>query len=155
MDVTDLMLGFRETARGLWNCALRPGADWDRVDVFRSIHQLLFDEMVLRGLGISRYQKGKDEPYRFLHAIPIADPIPIEIHRASQGGYWDDPINRLSPKGLSLAIIEFFDFDELGYRDFVYYRVRVEACRDHPNLVGREALLQVQNAKVEFFSPGQ
>lgn len=39
---------------------------------------------------------------------------------------------------------------DLDYRDFVYYRVRIVSYADHPELEGREALVEVGEADVEW-----
>ena len=149
----DLMLTYREAARGLWNNFLRQEADFDRVDVFASIRSLLLDELVLKPLGKAGFKKaGVAEPYPFLRVVPAVDPLPVQVNRPSQDHnmYWDDPVESLSAKGLSLLFIDFFDWDDFGYIDFRYYRVKVTACAEHPEVLGRQALVEVGYANVEF-----
>ena len=151
-NVNDSMLVYRESARGLWNNFLRQDADFDRVDVFASIRSLLFDELVLKSIGKSGFKKTTArDPYPFLLVVPTVDPLPVEINRPSQDHnmYWDYPVESLSTKGLSLQFIDYFDWDDFGYIDFRYFRVKIAACVDHPDVLGREALVEVGYAGVE------
>src|SRR3990172_1583586 len=152
-DAAQLMSTYREGARGLWNNALRPGADFDSVDAFAEICGRLFDELVLRPLGMRGYRKPRaDDPYPFLRLVPRGDPVPIMINRPSEDGnrYWDDPIRRLGCKGLTLLFVDYFDWDQRGYIDLQYYRVKIAASDEQPQIVGREALVEVHHAQAVF-----
>ena len=48
------------------------------------------------------------------------------------------------PDELDLRPIDLFDWDELTWRDFRYYRVRIERCDRYPNTAGQEALVDVK-----------
>ena len=61
---------------------------------------------------------------------------------ASGSGYWDDPVNTVTPGAMDLRFVDFFDWDELGVRDFQYVKVRVIASKAHTHLVNRYALLE-------------
>jgi hypothetical protein len=159
-DVTQQILSYRESARSLWNHFLRPGVepyvDFDTIDAFSEICELLFDALVLRLIAKSGFKKGSAaDPFPFLRMRPSVEPLPIMISRPSkEGRYWDDPVNRLGVKGLSLLFVDFFDWDRFGYIDLQYYRVKIAKCDEHPHVVGREALLDVHHAGVEFEEPG-
>jgi hypothetical protein len=47
-----------------------------------------------------------------------------------------------------LRFLDFFDFDQSGFLDFGYYRVAINSSEQHPELVGHEALIEVQYAHV-------
>lgn len=154
-EVTHLLNAYRESARGLWNNYLRAEADFDRVDAFAALCEGLLTELVLRPLGKQGYKKASaSDPYPFLRVVPVADPVPIMINRPSQDGnkYWDDPVSQVGEQGVKLLLIDYFDWDQLGFIDFQYYRVKVLGFDKHPHLVGREALLGVHHAKV-FVEP--
>jgi hypothetical protein len=53
-----------------------------------------------------------------------------------------------------MRFINFFDFDVLGHRDFVYYRVRIVESKTHPELVGRDSLILASYARLEFETTG-
>lgn len=155
-DATDLVHNYRECARGLWNTFLRgkaePYKDFDAIDRFSRISTLLIEELVLRPLGVSTFAKtNEDEPYPFFSLQPIVESFPVMVARPSTSGrYWDDPISRLSSKGVLLLFIDFFDWDRFGYIDFQYYRVEIAKCDEHPQIIGRQALVDVHHARIIF-----
>lgn len=152
-EVTHLLDSYRECARGVWNNFLRPGANFDRIDAFSVLCEGLLAELVLRPIGKLGHRKATPiDPYPFLLVVPIADPVPIMINRPSQdrNKYWDDPITQVGPEGVRLFFIDYFDWDQMGFIDFQYYRVRVAGFDKHPHLVGREALMDVHHARVFF-----
>src|SRR3990172_7318562 len=141
-DVNELLLKYREGARILWIGFLREGADFDRVDAFASIRAILFEELVLKAVGQPGFRKALErDPYPFLLVVPNVEPVPVQVNRPSddRNMYWDDPVTQLGVAGLSLALIDSFDWDDFGYIDLRYYRVLIVACREHPRLVGRQA----------------
>jgi hypothetical protein len=150
------MLAYRECSRSLWNttlrCDVRPYEDFDAIDAFAAIGNLLFKQVVLVPLGRASFARARrQDPVPFLRLRPIADPLPIMVNRPSPDGnmYWDDPATRLRAKGLSLLFVDYFDWDQFGYIDVQYYRVRIESCEEFPHLVGRAALVDVHHAEVE------
>lgn len=160
-DATLLLNSYRECARGLWNNFLRPRAEpyvsFDAVDAFSGICAALFAELVLRPLGKSGFTKtSADEVYPFLLLKPLVDPFPLMVARPSTSGkYWDDPVDSLGLVGVSLLFIDYFDWDRFGYIDMQYYRAKISSCNEHPHLVGREVLLDVHHARVDFEDPRQ
>ncbi len=80
----------------------------------------------------------------------------IERPRERDGNrYWDDPVNGVKAADAEFHFRDYFDWDEMAYIDFQYYRVRIAAFPLQPHLVGREALLEHQYAKVFVDHPGQ
>jgi hypothetical protein len=158
-DVTPLLNAYRECARLVWNNFLRqraePYVDFDALDAFSGICSSLFVELVLRPLGKARFKRANaDEPWPFLNVKPISDPFPVMISRPSaHGKYWDHPVTALALKGLSLALIDYFDWDRFGYIDMQYYMVRIILCDEHPDIVGRNALIDVHHARIEAEEP--
>lgn len=109
--------------------------------------------LVLKPLRKFGFKKnGATKPYPFLLLVPTVDPLPIQVNRPSQDRnmYWDDPVQSLRAEGLSLQFIDFYDFDDFGYIDLRYYRVKIVECMDHPEVLGRHALVEVGDASVEF-----
>jgi hypothetical protein len=153
-DITKTMHEYRECVRGLWNRFLLPNAprsDFDAVERFQDLSAQLFDELVLRPLAAPFQQRTRSTPYAFLRVQPTSEPAPLMINRtAPRGGYWDEPITGLACSGLSLAFVEYFDWDDFDYIDLQYYRIVIEACDEHPQLIGREALMEVHHARIMF-----
>ncbi len=150
-DVTALLSRYRECVRTLWNNFLREDADYQTVEVYEDIRRRLFDEIVLAGVGKGEATKASlDDAYPFLRVVPRADEIPIMINRsgAPGSGYWDDPVDRIRANDAELHLIDVFDWEQMGYRDFHYYQVRIENLAKHPDLNGRQALVEVHHACV-------
>lgn len=159
MDITELMSAYRECVRGVWNNTFRPTlgeeADFDDVDAFWAVRDALLSEFVLRRLGIPRSGRGsrsRREPVQRLQVVPRPDPVPIMVNRPSSDGnlYWDDPVRSVRTDGLALGWVDFFDWDNFGFIDLQYHLVRIDACSEHPHLVGRAALIEVRYATVQF-----
>ena len=51
------------------------------------------------------------------------------------------------PNEAELHLARFFDFDEIGFRDFRYFEVYIASATDS-DLVGRRALLDFEYARV-------
>jgi len=96
----------------------------------------------------------------FVNAIPffqiepsIGHGTPIMIQNPRPGaptGYWDDPVNVIKPTQAELLFIGYFDWNEMDYIDLRYYRVKIASFDAHPELVGREALIERQQATVHL-----
>ena len=49
-----------------------------------------------------------------------------------------------------MQFIAYFDWDQMDYIDLRYYRVKIASFDAHPELVGREALIERQHATVHL-----
>lgn len=160
MDVTNRLLTYREAARGLWNNFLRKEltneADSEAVGRFHVICDALFEDLVIRPLGMVDVElPDHGDPYPFLRVRLASPDAPVQVHRpTTEGRYWDDPVRRLKADGLRLQFITFYDFDDFGFIDLQFFRVRIVECAEFPHLVGREALVEVTYALVEFENVG-
>jgi hypothetical protein len=155
-DVTESFDHYRISARSVWNAAFWPHScfrNWDCFGQFQEIARILFDQLVLFRLGREfPFDSVFRMPIPFFHLAPsspsgcpimIARPIPeVPI------GLWDDPVNRVNPGQVEMSFLDFFDWNLLDYRDYQYYRVSIAAFAEQPHLVGREALIERQYAKV-------
>lgn len=148
-DVTARMDEFREAVRHLWNTHLRrlaePEQDWDIRDEFNSVAVTLFRVLVLRPLGREDWEYLPDQfadrkPLPFLRVV-AKSASDLHINRETTSGYWDFPV--VDPGELDLHFLRFFDWWELGHRDFAYYRVRIAGSQNYPALVGKDALVRV------------
>jgi hypothetical protein len=152
-DITEVLDHFRISARAVWNNAFWPDPDcrnWDSADQFREIERILFQQLVLEKFEIDHFHH---DVFRVpVPAIQIAPSnetrIMIQKPRPNAAtGYWDDPVNTISPGQAELHFIEFFDWNHMDYRDFRYYHAEIAKFNDHPELVGREALLDRQSGR--------
>jgi hypothetical protein len=154
-DVTRLMNEYRECARGLWNrfllAKMESATDFEAVGRFQRLSALLFDDLVLRPLGMPFWRPKQFAPYPFLRLQPTSDPVALMINRPTvQGMYWDEPIDRLALSGLSLLFIDYFDWNDFDQIDLQYFRLLIDGCQQHPRLAGRQALMDVHQARVMF-----
>ncbi len=159
IDITTDIDGYRECIGFLWNkCCHKKDdrqSDWDRYDSFDDICGLLFSLMILQPYGWPDYRKSSSYeefpgPVPCIHILPVAeDNIPILINRdVKSGGYWDYSADNICKSDVDLRFIDIFDFDVQGSRDFEYYRVRIVGTKNDMSLIGRDALIRVDAAKV-------
>lgn len=155
-DITQAMASFREAARHLWNSTFHPHADWDDRDRFSRVCVELFDAIVgvpcrIGGARLPAMCEPGPEEMRALRVIPAAaSGVPIMINRdASGSGYWDDPVRQVCPSEVRMEFVNFFDFGELGRRDFKFVLVHLRDFPAHPHLVGRRALLEFEHVTFE------
>lgn len=163
-DVTHLFSTYRECVRHLWNAYFRPVAEptqsWNVRDEFDSIARDIFSSIVLHPLGafgcaLSPASSPEPLPLRRFHVVPdVEHGTPILINRDSpRSGYWDHPVSRVRPSDVDLHMLRFFDFDQLGYRDYRYFEALIHASPKYPDIIGRVALIEFANAKVLFSKP--
>jgi hypothetical protein len=162
-DITSLVANFREAARHLWNCHYVPTLDvqypFDARDSFDRVARELFRSLVLEELDLTNLALA---PASVPEPIPIprlfvtsraSGGVPIFINRdRPRSGYWDHPKKHIRPNEATLLLARFFDFDEVGVRDFRYLEVFIAAASD-PDIVGRWALLDFEYARISVGEP--
>lgn len=156
-DVSSIFDHYRISARAIWNTAFWPDAEfrnWDSVDQFDEIQRILFCELVLAKLG---REWPTLDVFRisvpFLRVVPSIDPAPIMIQNPRPDkptGYWDHPLNRISPGEAEMHFLRYFDWNRLDYADFRYYLVKIARFDTKPELAGRQALIDRQHASVRM-----
>jgi hypothetical protein len=158
-DITPLIASFREAARHLWNCHYLPTLTgknpWDVRDSFDRVSIEMFRSMVLEDLemeSVSLAPAWSDDPTPipglFVTSSSISGvPIMINREQSKSSGYWDHPKKQLDPNDAILLLARFFDFDEIGFRDFRYLQVFIISATD-PDLAGRWALLDFNYARL-------
>ena len=91
--------------------------------------------------------------FRIVPAVEQGTPIFIN-RDLPRSGYWDHPVSRVRPDEIELDLLRFFDFDQLGYRDYRYFEVMVHGSTHYPDIIGRAALIEVEHARVLFSKIG-
>lgn len=153
-DVTDLFETYRECARHVRNTSFstRESKDWDTVESFNDVADLLFRRLVLDRLS-SNWDPALPqaiEQNRLL-IVPAADRMPVMISRdKGASGYWDHPMQYLEPDTAVIAYREYFDWDQHALVDFRYYRGVIVSSGRHPELVDHEVLIETIYGRVEF-----
>jgi hypothetical protein len=152
-DVSSVFDHFRESARGIWNGAFWPDPDFrnrDSAEAFDEIQRILFSKLVLAKLSLDWPMI---EIFRvaipFFLLVPTFSATSIMIQRSeSERGYWDHPVRGIKSGEARLQFVAYFDWNSMDYLDLRYYRVKIASFSTHPDLVGREALLERQNFSV-------
>jgi len=116
---------------------------------------ILFRALVLHGLDVDDSRlladyRGDQKPLMFLR-LEVEPRSQIMVNRTGTSGYWDDPVTAIERGDCDLRFIQFFDWWDLGFRDFAFYRVRIVASARYPHLVGRDALVPVTSSVKVFY----
>jgi len=158
-DITERFNSFREAARNLWNTWFRVEAqefqDWDLRDAYSEAYVALFNAMVRYHLPdgaetIPHLWSNESEMPAQYRLESDSPQLPVMINRDPvAGGYWDHPTVVVEPACVSLGLIGLFDWDELGFRDFRYFRARILSADDH-DLIGRDALVEAEYCRIVF-----
>ncbi len=159
MDITKHFNAFREAARHLWNLYFSENAeknqDWDLRDAYSAIYVELFNALVLYYLpeGAKPIPHLYDPEKNVLYEYKIVaenSRLPIMINRNKPAsGYWDYLIEYIISEKTDLRLISCFDFDQLGFRDLEYYRVRI-INSDNTDLIDRDGLVKTKHCKIIF-----
>ena len=162
-DVTPLFARFREAARHLWNAWFHTGDPaglcgdaWDDRDNYSKVVTELFAALVTEPLGAPDQRlppmwEASPEPLTVFAVQPSDGDAPILINRESpRTGYWDDPVRRIKAGEATLHFVRFFDWGELGIRDFQYIEARIAGFPTRPELEGRYALIEFAHVRIQF-----
>ena len=152
-DVSAIFDHFRVSARDIWNRGFWPVLDfqnWDSSEVFGEIKTLLFEEFVLTRLDMEwPREKIFREPIPFFNLASTHGTSSALIQRsASARGYWDHPVKEIKAGEAELHFIEYFDWNQMDYQDFQYYRAEIASFPAHPETVGLEVLVKRLNYSV-------
>lgn len=161
-DITDILNNFRECIRHILNTYFygqpHPLGEGETYEYFEEVYEKLFFVLILAKLGEYEWEYVKNAPYGkpmpFIHIIPNKERIPIMINRPTEQGplfnYWDDPLKEIMASDAVLHLIDFFDWDNLAYRNFTYYEVKIISFPQQPHLEGRKALIDTADARAFF-----
>ena len=157
-DITDLIQRHRECSRHLWNTYFWPQAevedDWDLRDQFEDVSAKLFTSIVLWPLERESHLFKPaylipQVPVPFIRVVPKGTCI-AQVNREIDSGYWDHPIKELEENDIDMRFVHYFDWWNVGHRDFEFLKVLIVSSTKHPELNGRHALVSPLNVKVEF-----
>lgn len=151
-DITELMNAYRECSRNLWNVYFSKRENiGGSLDAFERLRELLFDSLVMCELSYEGDGEGEDIPPPVLKVVPRESSL-ILIKRLTgpgEAGYWDQEKDlAVGPEDITLLFIDYFDFSQVPIKDFHYFLCKILDFPAHVPYEGREALLQVTDAKV-------
>ncbi len=152
---TELLLKFRDVARMIWNMAFWPNTDLQSGDCFvigdytTSFDEAmarLYEGMVLLPLG--RTERVEDLNYPgttvplFIEVKSSSVPCLIDENLPGDAGHTWKPIGVLLDSGTyEFHFRAFFDWDQLGHRDFNFIMVLVRRLDTMPDAVGHHVLI--------------
>jgi hypothetical protein len=141
IDLTDRIQQFRSAAHQL---GAAPSAD-DVATLFRA---LVMYPLPPEAEGIPGTTEGQVHDRYRVHpaARRVSALVSTDIPAA---GTWDHPVTHLDASAVDLRLISFFDWETASQRAFQYLRVRIVHAND-PALVGRDALLEASDCRVEY-----
>ncbi len=159
MDITNNITTFREAVRHLWNVYFRERAerdnDWDLRDEFSNVYVDLFNSLVKYDLpedapSISHLWNGDNKVLSEYHVKGKNEELVVMINRSiPAAGYWDHPVQQIKSEETDARLISFFDWNEIGFRDMRYLRIRIIAS-SNKDIVGRDALVEADSCNVTF-----
>jgi hypothetical protein len=159
-DVTTTVDRAATCLRDLWNTYFYAGDELSAYpavveDLFAEIETRIFGALVLVAVDREAFiDEFRREPLAFLIVVPAFEGVPLLIRRpsADRNWYWDAYDGRVGPNEVELHFLEWFDWNDYAPRAFQYYRTKVHAFDEHPEFVGREALIECRSARV-FLDP--
>jgi hypothetical protein len=152
---TEIVQNYRRALQSLWNdhfWSAQGFRDWETVRDFHRVLPALFRALV--GRRLEPLAEPSDElfgPAYRLVPLYSREFSGLQVKPKQEGG--TQPQFELlklsfSKDELRLSVIDFFDWGEHDWRDFRYYRARIHAFDNRPDLVGGEALVDVLTADV-------
>ena len=149
IDVTEQFQRFRSLLQTVWNGYMWQNfdRDWDTVDHFNTIRSYLIDRLLLDAISrqmdlaeVSAFVVPRLADRDFLLGAPIRISETLETQGSRD---WNQPPVYITKDEMILTFKDFFDWGQCGYRDFHYFLVEIRKSDKYPDLVGREALLEV------------
>ena len=156
-DCTKLLPKYRDIVRLIWNSAFWPNSDLqdssiftigDYTAAFNEAVARLYEGMVLLPLGnASRVRDvnfpGKTAPFFIEVRSPGVEYLIDENLPGDPGHVWRLAGLSLDEGGYEFEFRRFFDWDQLGHRDFLYVEVLIRRMDKRPQAVGHHALIPV------------
>jgi len=152
---TELLLKFRDMARMIWNVAFWPNTDLQSDDsfvigdytaAFDEAMARLYEGMVLLPLGQTQRVEDLNHPDTtvplFIEVKSLNSQRLIDQNLPSDGDHIWMPMGvPLDSGSYEFHFRTFFDWDQLGHRDFNFIEVLVHRMDRMPNAVGHHALI--------------
>jgi hypothetical protein len=159
MNVNDVVQRYRLQLRQIWNGCFWVDPqlrDWESVYAFRKLKLPLFTAIVAHPLGLENVERVFRSGFRVVPSIPRGFSY-LHVNRSkpssSSSGIWEPLSGEFRAEDVQFTLVDFFDWMPLGYIDLQYYVVLVEGFRDHEDLVGQHALIEVNFADVVWIEP--
>ena len=166
-ECTNLFSKYRDMARSVWNIGFWPNDELRATDCFTvGDYVAAYDEAMARLYeGLVLFPLGHFERVRDTNYPGRTVPIYVEVRQGDITCLVDsdlpgDPCHRWEPKpmqlhpgGYEFEFMAFFDWDQLGHRDFLFVEVLIREMDALPGRVGHHALLPV--SECQWFHPAE
>jgi hypothetical protein len=157
MEITEQIRSYREAIRHLWNAYwVYQEPDWDSIDRFAEVADLLFRgticSLVETKLPVIPVDHGDSPLSAYRLFTKHNGKLPLLVSRdIPNKGSWDHPVSWIpAESAYDIIPICFFDFDQVGHRQIRYYRSRIINSPSHPELNGRDALIECDHVQIEI-----
>ena len=163
-NVTEYFLRYRDIVRLAWNLGFRGLLTTDRtvyafVDRFEEVSARLFEGMVLLPLGVSdrisdKWDPGKAFSFDVRPKTGRTAELLVDRYLPTAPYHeWGSPAVRVRAEDCRLRFLAWFDWEQLGSRDYVLLKVLITDFPPRPELAGRYALVNVGDCEI-FTSKG-
>jgi hypothetical protein len=162
-DVTDVVQRYRLALRDIWNSFIWPDErqrSWEAVYAFRDLKLPLFRAIVAGPLGIEDSDRIFGDGFTVGPSPSSGGCIPdlrinLRVPSRPDEGVWQPLSGPFKADEIKATLLDLFDWSPLGYIDFRYFVVRLEALQNHPDRVGQHALIDVGYARVLWSPPDE
>lgn len=147
MNIDKYVNRFRIASSELFNNHFREqfleSEDWDFYELFTCIEEELFHALVTLRIDIQpvTYSCYLQTEIEVIPSEISTCGVPIMLNRGIDSGYWDHKIKR-AEIGCVFSFLSFFDWDQKAYKDNRYVRAVVKFWPEHPELIGKQALIE-------------
>lgn len=155
---TEIVQSYRLALQSLWNIYYwhdERFRDWESVKDFDTIRPALFRGLVSRRLEPLAESSGSEEvfgtSYRVVPSLTTGLIPTMFVNMQSADApnrSWEYLTGPFSKDQVTLTLIDLFDWNVRGYRDFRYYRVKICDFKDRQEMVGQEGLVEVLDVDV-------
>lgn len=163
-DVTDDLYNYLDAKRHLWNTYFRGKVkslhECSPLEEYEQIDKLLFSGLVARAIERFSHQSYSDlidKPWMYLRVRPrkTLSALPMMVSDTVEGDVggsrrWNNTEVIVLQDGSDFGFIEFFEWDRYDFVTYPYIRVKIDGWSQLPELIGKEALIDIMNARVFY-----
>lgn len=156
LEINTLFANFRQIARDTRNMhkLINDKVSFDDLDILKDIDNKLFSLCVLKKINQMKYAGFYGERSIKIFDVIVEDnllSIPLMIKRESRdaNNYWDEPLKDINFDALNLKFVSYFDWDYSSLVDYRYILTEIYSLPNRPDLVGRQALIDVAYCNVQ------
>ena len=146
-DCTERFNRYRDLSRMVWNVGFYSDLsrdDYVAIAAYKDVLQRLFEVMVAMPLS----QEGQDPRFRVIINRQEIEFLVARSLPEEHDGRWQAVSYALVPDSYEFLFMDYFDWDQLAPKDCRYIRALIVRLDSHPDLVGRQALIEATECSV-------